>query len=128
MDEVIPKLGISKRPSSSLIPGAKTSTGLTGTKSSDPAVKGFPITFKHLGKRGYEQTLFATSSVQRRKWMEHIEAQQTALRDKSNVFTKTNLCEGFFNSSNKVNCLVPIGEMAPIIPYRIHLTMSRRRS
>lgn len=105
MDEVIPKMGIAKRPSSSLIAGAKTTL-------TDPAAKqGFPITFKHLGKGGYELTLYATTHIQRRKWMEHIESQQNALRSRSNFYTKTILCDRFFTVSNRVNCLVPIGEL-----------------
>ncbi|KAI9776838.1 MAG: RHO1 GDP-GTP exchange protein 2 [Peltula sp. TS41687] len=102
MDEVIPRIGISKRPSSGLIAGAKTTL-------TDPTAKqGFPITFKHLGKGGYELTLYATTQVQRRKWMEHIESQQNALRSRSNFFTKTILSDRFFTLSNRVNCLVPI--------------------
>lgn len=109
MDEVIPRMGISKRPSSSLIAGAKTTLN-------DPTAKqGFPITFKHLGKGGYELTLYATTQVQRRKWMEHIESQQNALRSRSNFFTKTILCDRFFTLSNRVNCLVPIGKLVIVL-------------
>jgi hypothetical protein len=107
MDEVIPRVGISKRPSSSLIPGAKSTVV---APKADPAARGFPITFRHLGKRGYEITLYATTQVQRRKWMEHIESQQSALRERSNIYTKTVVSEGFFTAGNRVNCLVPIGE------------------
>lgn len=104
MDEVIPKIGIAKRPSSGLMAAAK---------AADPAAKQiFPITFKHLGKGGYEVTLYATTQVQRRKWMEHIEGQQKALHNRSNFFTKTILCENFFTQSNRVNCFVPIGQFA----------------
>ncbi|KAH0544586.1 hypothetical protein FGG08_001235 [Glutinoglossum americanum] len=105
MEEVIPRAGISKRPSSSLIPGAKSTVV---APKADPATKGFPITFRHLGKRGYEITLYATTQVQRRKWMEHIESQQAALRERSNIYTKAVLSEGFFTTGNRVNCLVPI--------------------
>ncbi|KAI9832166.1 MAG: hypothetical protein M1819_004517 [Sarea resinae] len=106
MDEVIPKIGIPKRPSSSLIPGAKTAAN---TPKADPTAKqGFPITFKHLGKGGYELTLYATSHVQRKKWMEHIETQQRLLRERSNFYTKTVLSDNFFTTANQVNCLVPI--------------------
>ncbi|KAI9780556.1 MAG: RHO1 GDP-GTP exchange protein 2 [Geoglossum umbratile] len=105
MDEVIPRVGISKRPSSSLIPGAKSTVA---APKADPAARGFPITFRHLGKRGYEITLYATTQVQRRKWMEHIESQQSALRERSNIYTKTVVSEGFFTAGNRVNCLVPI--------------------
>ncbi|KAL8805025.1 MAG: hypothetical protein Q9182_002227 [Xanthomendoza sp. 2 TL-2023] len=106
MDEVIPRLGISKRPSSSLIPGVKAApkqpNAATNTK------EGFPITFKHIGKVGFEQTLYATSQIARRKWMENIEGQQNKLRERGNFFTKTILCEHFFSAVHKVNCLVPI--------------------
>ncbi|KAI9889589.1 MAG: RHO1 GDP-GTP exchange protein 2 [Vezdaea aestivalis] len=101
MDEVIPRMGIAKRPSSSLIPGT--------TPKPDPAVKtGFPITFKHIGKGGFETTLYATTQMQRHKWIEHIEAQQTALKNRSNIYNKIVLCEKFFPATNRVNCLVPV--------------------
>lgn len=56
--------------------------------------------------------LFAGSIVSRRKWIEHIEAQQNVLRERSSIFTQTILCDNFFAPSNKVNCLVPIGMLA----------------
>ncbi len=103
MDQVIPRLGITKRPSSSLIPGAKSST------SNTPGQKDvYPITFRHLGKGAYELQLYATSVTQRKKFIELVEEQQSKLRDRSsNFYTKTILCEGFFNAQNRVNCLVP---------------------
>jgi len=108
MDEVIPKPGISKRPSSSLALGARNA--LNAPKIATGAKEGFPITFKHLGKPVYEITLYALSHVQRRKWLEHIEEQQSKLRERNTVYTKTVLCDHYFSSMNKVNCLVPIGE------------------
>jgi len=108
MDEVIPKMGISKRPSSSLtLGGAKTA--LNAPKTAPTGKEGFPITFKHLGKGGYELTLYAMSHIQRRKWMEHIEGQQGKLRERSNFYNRTVLCDGFFTPNNRVNCLVPLG-------------------
>src|SRR5262249_6522880 len=75
MDQVIPKLGITKRPSSSLLPGAKSTTvSVPGEKQS------FPVTFRHLGKGAYELQLYATSSVQRKKFIEKVEEQQSLLR------------------------------------------------
>ncbi|KAL8718865.1 MAG: hypothetical protein Q9225_004055 [Loekoesia sp. 1 TL-2023] len=106
MDEVIPKLGISKRPSSSLIPGVKAAPN--NPKAAQNTKEGYPITFKHIGKGGYEQTLYATSQIARRKWMESIEGQQSKLRERGNFFTKTILCENFFSAAHKVNCFVPI--------------------
>ena len=108
MDEVIPKPGISKRPSSSLTLG--TRNALNAPKLAAGTKEGFPITFRHLGKPVYELTLYAMSQVQRRKWLEHIDKQQSELRDKTNVYTKTILCDNFFSSAHKVNCLVPIGK------------------
>ncbi|KAL8738707.1 MAG: hypothetical protein Q9181_000529 [Wetmoreana brouardii] len=106
MDEVIPKLGISKRPSSSLIPGVKAAPN--NPKAAVNAKECFPITFKHIGKVGYEQTLYASSQIARRKWMENIEGQQSKLRERGNFFTQTILCQAFFSAVHKVNCLVPI--------------------
>lgn len=108
MDEVIPKLGIAKRPSSSLIPGVKAAP--SNPKAAGGAKEGFPITFRHIGRGGFEQTLYAISHVSRRKWMEAVEAQQAKLRDRGNFYTKTILCDDFFTSAHKVNCCVPIGK------------------
>ena len=110
MDEVIPRLGISKRPSSSLIPGAKAAINGPKTNAADPKV--FPITFRHIGKGGYDMTLYAISQIQRRKWMENVEEQQEKLRARGNFYTKSILCDNFFNSAHKVNCLVPVGKFA----------------
>ncbi|KAF2867394.1 CNH domain-containing protein [Massariosphaeria phaeospora] len=102
MDELFPKAGISKRPSTNLI-SAKTMT-MTNT----PKEHGYPLTFKHLGKGGYEQTLYASTQISQQKWIEHIESQQRNLRERSNIFTKTILNEGFFSASIRVTCAVPL--------------------
>ncbi|KAK5944829.1 RHO1 GDP-GTP exchange protein 2 [Knufia obscura] len=100
MDQVIPRLGIAKRPSSSLLPVRTTTPA--GAKDVHP------VTFRHLGKGAYELQLYASSNIQRRKFIEQVEAQQTKLRERSsNFYTKTILCEAFFSSQNRVNCLVP---------------------
>ncbi|KAH1594398.1 hypothetical protein KXX34_002152 [Aspergillus fumigatus] len=102
MDEVIPKVGVPKRPSSSLLSN-KPAANPPSTK------EGLPITFRHLGKGGYEQTLYATSPTQRRKFIEMVEEQQRKLRERnSNFYNKTVLCSNFFTSANRVNCLVPV--------------------
>ncbi|OJJ48333.1 hypothetical protein ASPZODRAFT_62972 [Penicilliopsis zonata CBS 506.65] len=102
MDEVIPRLGISKRPSSGLLPNKSA--------ANPPASKdGLPITFRHLGKGGYEQTLYASNASQRKKFIEMVEEQQRKLRERnSNFYNKTILCENFFSAVNRVNCLVPV--------------------
>lgn len=108
MDEVIPRLGIAKRPSSGLIPGAKVA--INGPKIAPSTKEGYPITFKHIGRGGYDQTLYALSHIQRRKWMEHVESQQSKLRERGNFYTKTIVCDDFFSGAHKVNCLVPVGK------------------
>ncbi|KAJ5165182.1 Winged helix-turn-helix transcription repressor DNA-binding [Penicillium coprophilum] len=104
MEEVIPRLGIAKRPSSSLL------SNKTVINNPPPAKDGgLPITFRHLGKGGYEQTLYATSSATRRKFIEAVEQQQHKLWERnSNFYNKTILSEGFFAAVNRINCLVPI--------------------
>ncbi|KAF2202340.1 CNH-domain-containing protein [Delitschia confertaspora ATCC 74209] len=108
MDEIIPKMGITKRPSSNLIPGAAKSLTSTTTKNETAKQQGYPITFKHLGKEGFEVTLWASTPISQQKWLEHIEAQQRNLRERSNVFTKAILNESFFSAINRVTCCVPI--------------------
>lgn len=118
MDDVIPKLGVVKRPSSSLIPGTKSAT-------SDSAKKeGFPITFKHMGKGGYEQVLYANTQGSRSKWMEHIGEQQAALRRRGDFYNKSVLSSGFFTAINRVNCVAPFG-MYPS-PTLMHLLTCKR--
>ncbi|KAL4793017.1 CNH domain-containing protein [Aspergillus venezuelensis] len=102
MDEVIPKPGIQKRPSSGLLANKAAAAPAAARDS-------LPITFRHLGKGGYEQTLYASSSQQRKKFLELVDEQQTKLRERnSNFYNKNIICEKFFNAVNRVNCLVPI--------------------
>lgn len=120
MDEVIPRLGIAKRPSSSLIPGTKTSMN-------DTKKDGFPITFRHLGKDGYELTLYASTNGNRKKWMELIGDQQTLLRSRGNFYNKSNISSGFFSAANRVNCVAPFGKQTHMYS-RTKLTYLRWRS
>jgi RHO1 GDP-GTP exchange protein 1/2 len=99
MDDVIPRQGIVQRPSSSLIPGARSSI--------DSKKEGFPITFKHLGKGGYELTLYASTQGSQKKWLEHIGEQQNLLRSHGNFYNKAILSSNFFSSVNRVNCAAP---------------------
>ncbi|TKX27212.1 Rho1 guanine nucleotide exchange factor 1 [Elsinoe australis] len=100
--EELARYSLSKRPSSSMIPGARAMTNNT------PKDQGYPLTFRRLGKGGYELQLFCTSQILQEKWMKHIHTQQEKLRERSNVFTKTNLSENFFSAAIRVNCCVPI--------------------
>ena len=114
MDEVIPKLGLAKRPSSSLIPGARTQNN--APKQETTKQQGHPITFRHLGKGGFEVTLYCTSPIQREKWIKLVNDQQDIMKEHKNIFTKNILNEGFFMGVQKINCCVPIGESAPKAP------------
>ncbi|KAH7890772.1 CNH domain-containing protein [Phlebopus sp. FC_14] len=70
---------------------------------------GFSITFVHLGRKFYQITLWASTYVSHRKWVENITKQQEALKERSMVFDTVTVCEGFFLGSNKVNCAAPFG-------------------
>lgn len=69
--------------------------------------KGFAITFIHLGRNFYQITLWASTYVSQRKWVENITKQQNLMRARSTVFDTVPLSEGFFIGSNKVNCAAP---------------------
>jgi hypothetical protein len=102
MDDVVPKMGVVKRPSSSLLPGAKNNAQEASKK------EGFPISFRHLGRKGgYELTLYASTVGSRRKWLEHIDEQQQKLRARGDFYNKTILSAGFFTAINRVNCCAP---------------------
>lgn len=106
MDEIIPKLGIAKRPSANLM-GARA-IAAANPRSDTMKQQGHPITFKHLGKGGYELTLYASTPISQQKWMEHIESQQRSLRERSSIFTKSILNEGSFSPVMRVTCAVPM--------------------
>lgn len=126
MEEVNPKLGIAKRPSANLIAGKAIAAATP--KNNDPKQQGYPITFKHLGKGGYELTLFASTPISQQKWMEHIDTQQRSLRERSNIFTKTIVNEGFFSPTIRVTCAVPLGMYSTVALKSLTLTLNRRRS
>ena len=56
MDQLLPKGGLGKRQSSGLM-SVRTNT-MTMTKANDAATKAWPLTFRHLGKGGYDCTVF----------------------------------------------------------------------
>lgn len=101
MEEVMSKNGVSKRPSSSLKPGTKSINSDASKK------EGFPITCRHLGKGGYELTLYASTAGSRSKWMEHIGEQQASLRKRGDFYNRYVISNNFFSSSNRVNCVAP---------------------
>lgn len=69
--------------------------------------QGFAMTFLHLGRRGYQITLWATSWTARKKWLEKIEERQNQLRDRSLVFETYPLSSGYFVGTNRVTCAAP---------------------
>ncbi|KAM6535168.1 RHO1 GDP-GTP exchange protein 2, variant 2 [Fusarium falciforme] len=104
MDEVIPKDGNMKRSSSSLIPSIRANANDTAKKD------GWPITFRHLGKAGYELTLYAANQAARQKWLEFIHNAQERLRSRADFFNTTTITSKFFAGTNRVNCVTPFGK------------------
>ncbi|KAK3901040.1 CNH domain-containing protein [Staphylotrichum tortipilum] len=100
MEEVIPQSGV-KRSSTSILPALRN-TG-NETKKGD----GWPITFRHLGKNGYELTLYASNPAGRQKWLEFIDTAQQRLRARADFLNTTVITAGFFAGTNKVNCVAP---------------------
>lgn len=92
-------------------------TGKTGSGSHVPpkpeSKHGYSITIIHLGKKGYSLQLWVDTYVGRKKWLETIDKQQSALRDKSCVFVSETITDGFFGGLRKINCLSPYGEAIP---------------
>lgn len=70
---------------------------------------GYSIMFVHLGRKNYQVTLWASTQVNRRKWLEVIHKQQDIMRERSMVFDTLTISEGFFSGPNKVLCAAPFG-------------------
>ncbi|PHH75428.1 hypothetical protein CDD80_2381 [Ophiocordyceps camponoti-rufipedis] len=100
MDEVIPAQGV-KRSSSSLIPSIRTNN------SEAKKGEGWPITFRHLGKAGYELALFAANQAARKKWLEFIDNAQQRLRSRADFFNTTIVSSSFFVGANQIRCVTP---------------------
>jgi len=124
MEVLMPKLGITKRPSSSMIPGV----GRTATAPRMTAEQGLPITFKGLGRAGYELTMYCTSQIQREKWMEHIQTQKDRLSERHKIFTMAKLNEGYFTAAMRINCCRPIDGGKKLVigtDFGVYLTESK---
>ncbi|KAF1985425.1 Rho1 guanine nucleotide exchange factor 1 [Aulographum hederae CBS 113979] len=106
MEELAPRMGIQKRPSSGLMGSRAASVSTPKTDSAKQP--GYPLTFRHLGKGGYELTLYCVTPIQQQKWLEHVEEQQRKVRDRTDIFTQSFLNRGFFAQNVRVNCCVPI--------------------
>ncbi|KAF9480490.1 CNH-domain-containing protein [Pholiota conissans] len=75
-------------------------------KSSDNKTQ-HSITFIHLGRKFYNLTLWASSPLSQKKWLEVIWKQQQVMRERSMIFDTVGLSEGFFAGPNRVNCAAP---------------------
>ncbi|KAH7316519.1 CNH domain-containing protein [Stachybotrys elegans] len=100
MEEVIPQGGV-KRASSSLLPALRTNDNANRRN------EGWPITFRHLGKAGYEQVLYASNQAARKKWLEFIDNAQQRLRARADFLNTTVIASNFFVGTNKINCVTP---------------------
>ena len=61
----------------------------------------------HLGRKFYQITLWASTYVSQRKWVEVITKQQELMKQRSTVFDTLSISEGFFVGANRVNCAAP---------------------
>lgn len=92
--------------------GSALKNSTSNNSAPDPTSKqGFPLTFTHLGRKGYSLTLWSPSWAGRKKWLDKIEQRQTELRDRSLVFDMSVLSEGFFAGTNRVTCAAPFGKL-----------------
>ena len=71
---------------------------------------GFSITMVHLGRKFYQITLWASTYVSQRKWVDVITKQQELMKQRSTVFDTISISEGFFIGANRVNCAAPFCE------------------
>lgn len=71
---------------------------------------GYPLMFVHLGRKSYQVTLWASTQVNRTKWLEVIHKQQEIMRERSMVFDTVTLSEGFFSGPSKVLCAAPFSK------------------
>ncbi|KAI5464545.1 CNH domain-containing protein [Mariannaea sp. PMI_226] len=101
MEEVIPNASSVKRSSSSLLPA------LRNNADNAKRNEGWPITFRHLGKAGYELPLYAANQAARKKWLEFIDTAQQRLRARADFINTTIISSNFFAGTNRVNCVTP---------------------
>jgi RHO1 GDP-GTP exchange protein 1/2 len=71
---------------------------------------GFSITVVHLGRKYYQMTLWASTYINQRKWVESITKQQEVMKQRSMIFGTTVICENFFVGVSRVNCAAPFRE------------------
>ncbi|GAA5827121.1 hypothetical protein JCM11251_001126 [Rhodosporidiobolus azoricus] len=101
------------RPRSLMARGASSAKILPATAAQPPPgvdknnKQGFALTFIHLGRRGYQITLWANTWTARKKWLEKIEERQNELRERSLVFETLPLSAGYFVGTNRLTCAAP---------------------
>ncbi|GAA5858311.1 hypothetical protein JCM8547_004643 [Rhodosporidiobolus lusitaniae] len=104
------------RPKSLMARGSSSTTKLLPSSATSavppPGVdknnkQGFALTFIHLGRRGYQITLWASTWTTRKKWLEKIEERQNELRERSLVFETLPLSAGYFVGTNRLTCAAP---------------------
>ena len=76
----------------------------------------------HLGRKFYQITLWASTYVGQRKWVEVITKQQEMMKQRSTVFDTLSISEGFFVGANRVNCAAPFCEYLYLYDGRATLT------
>jgi hypothetical protein len=69
----------------------------------------WPITFRHLGKIGYELTLYASSEEDQTKWLELINIAHQRLCTHAEFCNTAIISSKYFMGTNKVNCAVTFG-------------------
>lgn len=67
----------------------------------------YPISFHYVGRRGYDLTLYGSTSSVQESLLSAIETEQKKLLANNDIFTLTPLCERFFDISNRINCVAP---------------------
>lgn len=99
------------RPKSLMARGSSKSSTTTSSNQPPPGAdknkQGFALTFIHLGRRGYQLTLWASTWTTRKKWLDKIEERQHELRERSLVFETLPLSAGYFVGTNRLTCAAP---------------------
>lgn len=90
--------------------------------------QGFAMTFIHLGRQGYQITLWSQSWAGRKKWLEKIEGRQQELREKSLVFETIPLSAGYFVGTNRVTCAAPFGKLFRTMPTTFSYELNFQRT
>ncbi|PKK48841.1 hypothetical protein CI102_6327 [Trichoderma harzianum] len=75
----------------------------------------WPITFLHLGKTGYQMTLYASSEADQEKLVELIGTARERLRVYPESFNPNIVSINFFKDSRKINCAVSFDHRRKIL-------------